>query len=98
MAIAFSTAKFDAMQMSATYNDHESRYELTEDGHTAIANVRFDGEFLFIDYVESPFELRGKGTAGRLMQGIVDDAETKNLILRPVCGYAKKWLERYTNK
>lgn len=82
--------------MSVTYNTDKHRYELTEDGFTATAAVRLEDDFLFIDYVESPFELRGKGTAGRLMQGIVDNAATKNLTLRPICGYAKKWLERHT--
>ena len=81
--------------MSVTYNSDKKRYELTEDGYTATADVRFEDNFLFIDYVESPFELRGKGTAGRLMQGIVDDATAKNITLRPVCGYAKKWFERH---
>jgi len=81
--------------MNVTYNSDKKRYELSEDGFTAIADVRFEDTLLFIDYVESPFELRGKGTAGRLMQGIVDDATAKNMTLRPVCGYAKKWLEKY---
>ena len=82
------------MNEQVTFDKNQNRYELEEDGHTAFADVRLDGDQLFINYVESPLPLRGKGTAGRLMQGIVDDAEQNGYTLRPICGYAKAWLKK----
>ena len=78
-------------------NDNTSarRFELVEEGHTAYADYRKDGSVLYINYVFSPPELRGKGTAGRLMEGIVLAARSENLEIHPVCGYAASWLKRY---
>jgi len=50
---------------------------------------------MIIDYVFSPPELRGAGTAGRLMQGVADEARTRNLKITPLCGYAAAWLKRH---
>ena len=81
--------------MPVEYNEHTNRYELTENGYTAFAQCREDDGVFYINYVESPPELRGKGTAGRLMQGLVDIASEKNLEIKPICGYAAGWLQRH---
>lgn len=77
------------------FNADENRYELRENGHMATADIRLDGQTLVINLVYAPLELRGTGTAGRLMQGIVDDAQSKNLTIHPICGYAAAWLDRH---
>lgn len=80
--------------MDIVYNNGKNRYELTENGHTAFAEIRRIENKLYIDYVESPLPLRGKGSAGRLMQGIVNDAQSQGLEIHPICGYARQWLRR----
>lgn len=62
----------------------------------ATADIRRDGDTVFINLVFAPMELRGKGTASRLMEGIVADAQVKGLTLHPICGYAAKWLDRHS--
>jgi predicted GNAT family acetyltransferase len=74
--------------------DH-NRFELHVGDHAATAAYRHTDDELYIDYVEAPPVLRGTGAAGALMENIVDFAQEKNLALRPVCGYAKKWLEKH---
>jgi uncharacterized protein len=76
-------------------NPAQSRFELSESGATAFANYRLEGDVLTIPYVESPPALRGKGTAGRLMEGVVAQARARNLKVVPVCGYAVSWFQRH---
>jgi len=81
--------------MNVTDNTAQSRFELTEEGSTAFANYRLSGDVLTIPYVESPPALRGKGTAGRLMEGLAAQARARKLKVVPVCGYAVSWFQRH---
>lgn len=81
--------------MSVIDNPARSRFELEELGQTAFANYRIDGAVMTIPYVESPPALRGKGTAGRLLEGVVAQARERNLKIVPICGYAAAWFQRH---
>jgi predicted GNAT family acetyltransferase len=76
-------------------NTAAGRYELVEADQLAYADYRLQGDVLIIDYVFSPPELRGTGTAGRLMQGLVNDVRARGLKITPLCGYAATWLRRH---
>ncbi|MCH2547219.1 MAG: N-acetyltransferase [Alphaproteobacteria bacterium] len=81
--------------MPITNNTKKNRYELEIDGHIAFADYRLDGNIIHIPHVEAPPKLRGTGAAGKLMQGIMQIAETENLKIRPICSYAASWLEKH---
>jgi predicted GNAT family acetyltransferase len=85
----------NVMSNAVTDNPARSRYELAEDAGTAFANYRRDGDVLTIPYVESPPALRGKGTAGRLLEGVVAHARADKFKIVPVCGYAVAWFQRH---
>jgi uncharacterized protein len=74
--------------MAVEHNPQQHRYELVEEGLIATADYRRDGDTLLITYVQSPPPLRGKGTAGRLMSGMLDQ-------VRAICGYAAAWIRRH---
>jgi hypothetical protein len=76
-------------------NTANNRYELAVDDQTAFADYRKDGHIIYITHVETPPALRGKGTAGQLMQEIAEHAKSENLKLVPICGYASTWLQRH---
>lgn len=76
-------------------NPDLSRYELVEDGHVAYADYRRQGGRLVIPYVFSPPELRGAGTAGRLMEGVLAAAREQGLKVTPICGYAAAYIRRH---
>ncbi len=78
-----------------TDNTAQRRYELVEQGHTAYADYAINGDVVSIKYVYAPPELRGQGTAGRLMEEIAQTAKAQNLKLFPICGYAVSWLRRH---
>lgn len=76
-------------------NAPAGRFELIEHDHTAYADYRLAPDRMIIDYVYAPPELRGAGTAGRLMQGVAEEARARDLKITPLCGYAAAWLKRH---
>ncbi len=71
------------------------RFELAENGLTAFANYRRDGATVTIPHVEAPPALRGTGTAGRLMAGIISLARREGFKIVPLCSYASAWFRRH---
>jgi predicted GNAT family acetyltransferase len=83
------------MTGAVTDNAALSRFELVEDDQTAFADYRRQAGVLVIPHVESPHALRGKGTAGRLMEGVVAHARAEGARIVPICAYAAAWLRRH---
>jgi hypothetical protein len=81
--------------MNVTDNPQRSRFELVEQGMTAFANYRRHDDVVIIPHVESPPALRGKGTADRLMHGIVAKARADGFKIEPWCSYAAAWFRRH---
>jgi uncharacterized protein len=81
--------------MSVADNPTLHRFELTEEGQTAFANYRRAGDVFTIPHVEAPVALRGKGTAGRLMEGIAALARAQGYKIIPTCPYAIAWFKRH---
>jgi predicted GNAT family acetyltransferase len=83
--------------MTLDFRDNETlhRFELVEQGLTAFANYRRVDGHVTIPHVEAPLALRGKGTASRLMQAIVDEARAKKFKMLPTCPYARVWFQRH---
>ena len=82
-------------QDPVTDNPARHRFELAVDGQTAFAVYRREPGHLTITYVESPVALRGTGVAGRLMQGVLEQARAEGLKVVPVCGYAVAYMKRH---
>jgi predicted GNAT family acetyltransferase len=76
-------------------NTAQSRFEIEENGLVAFATYRRAGDIVTIPHVEAPPELRGKGTAGRLMEGIALLARERGLKIVPRCPYAAAWFRRH---
>ncbi len=81
--------------VTITDNTASSRFELEEEGKLAYADYRLEGDLLIIPYVFSDPALRGKGTAGRLMDGVLEKAREQGWKVRPVCGYAAAYIDRH---
>lgn len=76
-------------------NVDRHRFELEEEGSVAFATYRRNGNVVTIPHVEAPPALRGKGTAGRLMQAIVSLARERGFKIVPLCPYATAWFRRH---
>ncbi|RYD68458.1 MAG: N-acetyltransferase [Verrucomicrobiaceae bacterium] len=71
------------------------RFALEEEGKLAYADYRREENLLIIPYVHADPALRGKGTAGRLMSGMLEIVRARGEKVRPVCGYAATWIQRH---
>jgi predicted GNAT family acetyltransferase len=78
-----------------TDRSDRSRFELIEDGKLAFADYRREGDVLILPHVEADPALRGRGAAGRLMAGLLEQVRADGLKVRPVCSYAVAWIERH---
>jgi predicted GNAT family acetyltransferase len=78
-----------------TDNAQHNRFELVEDGRLAWADYRRQGDRLVIPHVEADPALRGRGAAGRLMEGVLDAARREGLKVTPLCGYAAAYMRRH---
>jgi len=78
-----------------TDNPTLRRFELIEEGKLAFADYRLNGDVLILPHVEADPALRGKGTAGRLMTGVLELARERGWKVRPVCGYAAAFIQRH---
>ncbi len=76
-------------------NPDRRRFELEEQGLVAFADYRLSGDRLIIPHVEAPPALRGTGTAGRLMSGLLDQARARGLKIVPQCPYAAVFIRRH---
>jgi predicted GNAT family acetyltransferase len=84
--------------MSVVNNESRSRFELEEQGELAFATYRRADDVYTIPHVESAMALRGKGTAGRLMDGIAAMAREQHFKIRPTCPYAIAWFRRHPDQ
>ncbi len=75
-------------------NPARQRFELCEDGKLAFADYLIRAGTLVIPHVEADPALRGRGTAGRLMSGVLEIARSRSLKVRPICGYAAAYIHR----
>ncbi len=76
-------------------NIEKSRFELEVESKIVFADYRKENNIYYLNHVESPIELRGKGAAGNLMSHIVDYAKKGNFKLYPICTYAVAWLRKH---
>lgn len=79
--------------MSDIVNDRVNhRFELTVDGHTAVAYYKLDGSVVSFIHTEVPPELGGKGVGSRLVQGALDQIRAEGMKVIPVCPFVKAWI------
>lgn len=82
-------------QPDVTDNTALHQFELVEDGHMALASYRRHDNVFAVHHVEADPALRGKGTASRLMDGIVRIARAQSLTIKPTCSYARDWFSKH---
>lgn len=80
-----------------TDNTAERRFELNEQGKLAYASFRISGHVISLLHIEADPSLRGQGTAGRLMEGVLGMIREKGMKVRPVCGYADSYIRRHSS-
>ena len=76
-------------------NSAASRYELDEGDGVNFVIYRDKDGVRALTHFETPEAARGKGAAGRLMQGILAEARGNGRKLKALCPYAVGYLEKH---
>ena len=81
--------------MSVRNNEEKSRFEMTVDGSTAVAEYeRREGEIIFT-HTEVPEAIGGRGVAQQLVKGALDQVRDQNLRVVALCAYVEKFIDRH---
>jgi predicted GNAT family acetyltransferase len=82
--------------MEVRDNPEELRYELLDDGHVVgeILYRRYPDRIVLV-HTEVPPALEGRGLAGRLVAGALEDIRARGLRVVPVCPFVRSYLQRH---
>ncbi|MCP3734115.1 N-acetyltransferase [Sphingomonas sp. RP10(2022)] len=76
-------------------NRAAARFELTEQGDTAIAAYTREGDTIVFTHTEVPPALEGHGVGSRLIAGALAQVRAAGLKVVPVCAFVAAYLRRH---
>jgi predicted GNAT family acetyltransferase len=76
-------------------NPRAGRFELTIDGHTAIAAYQMSGGSIVFIHTEVPPELQGRGVGSALARAALDDARARGLAVIPFCPFIAGYIRSH---
>ncbi|AKS42063.1 GNAT family N-acetyltransferase [Wenzhouxiangella marina] len=80
---------------SIHFNEADSRFELTVDGHLCVLEMRLGDGMARMLSVRVPKAVGGQGLAGRLTRHALDWAREQGLKVDPACPYVDTWIQRH---
>jgi predicted GNAT family acetyltransferase len=83
------------MPTAARQNTTLSRFELDEDGATAIAVYRLADGVITFTHTETPPHLRGRGIASRLIEDALEAVRAQGLKVVPRCPFVRDFIARH---
>ena len=76
-------------------NRTAGRFELAEQGETAIAAYTLDGDAIVFTHTEVPPALEGHGVGSRLIAGALAQVRAAGLKVVPACSFVAAYLRRH---
>ncbi len=76
-----------------TNNEAQSRYELTLEGTTAIADYTREGDRITFTHTLVPRKIDGEGVGTTLITAALDDARERGLTVVPQCPFVAHVIE-----
>jgi len=71
------------------------RFEAIVDGATCVADYIVAGQVMSITHTEVPARVGGRGIAAALTRAALDHARATGLKVRPLCSYARRYMQRH---
>lgn len=76
-------------------NEEEKRFEFRVGGHLARIDYIQTSDKIFLTHTEVAPELEGRGIATALMEAVLKDIDSRELMLIPLCPYVAGYLKRH---
>jgi predicted GNAT family acetyltransferase len=76
-------------------NPEAERFEVTVDGHLAIAEYRLTDKTILFSHTEVPAALEGRGVGSALVRAGLKSARSRGLLVLPVCTFFAGYLKRH---
>lgn len=76
-------------------NPAESRFEVTVDGHLAIAEYRLTDKTIIFSHTEVPEALGGRGVGKALVLAGLKSARERGLLVAPVCTFFAGYIQKH---
>jgi predicted GNAT family acetyltransferase len=83
------------MDPDVTNNEAKAQYELTLDGHTALAAYKVRPDHLTFYHTEVPAALEGRGIGKRLIKAALDDVRRRGLKIVATCPFVRHYVETH---
>lgn len=83
------------MKLSIEHLPERGRFQAVVDGEACVADYRLEGGVMAITHTEVAPRLEGRGIAGALVQALLDHAQANGLKVRPLCSYARAYMQRH---
>jgi predicted GNAT family acetyltransferase len=76
-------------------NRAEAEFELTVDGHRAVAAYQREDDVIVFTHTAVPKEIEGRGVASKLIRAALDSARDQGLKVVPQCSFVRAYIERH---
>lgn len=83
------------MNLQIEHLAEHGRFQVVIDGHECVTDYRLASGAMLITHTEVVPELRGRGIAAALMQATLAHASAHGLKVRPLCSYARSYMQRH---
>jgi uncharacterized protein len=84
--------------MEIINNKEESRFELEIDNWKAILEYEIKNDRMYLISTKVPDALAGQGIGKKLVTLAIDQIESMDLKIIPVCSFVKTWFLRHPEK
>ena len=78
-------------------NDALDRYELSVDGHIAVAEFKREGGVVTFTHTGVPSLLEGRGVGSELIAGALEDVRKRNLKIVAKCPFVAKYVDSHSD-
>lgn len=84
------------MSVKVVNNAEQDRYELV-DGSKALGFITYrrHPDLVVLTHTEIDPEFEGRGFGGHLVRGALDDIQSQNIKMMPVCPFVQQWVARH---
>ncbi len=83
------------MNLQIEHRPEQGRFQAMVEGHACVADYRLADGVLTITHTEVAPPLSGRGIAGALTQAVLAHAGAQGLKVRPLCSYARSYMQRH---